>query len=128
MFFGRDLLHDPPDTFHALLNHNRDIGLFARDRMVVLGLQKTVEFYAGDPHVVNLELEPQPSAGRFGTGEGRRGDFSGGRRTLHEPPLSSRSVGQARRLSYRIIPASRGPLEGDHGQFPRKPRASPDVS
>ena len=62
MFFGRDLLHDPPDTFHALLNHNRDIGLFARDRMVVLGLQKTVEFYAGDPHVVNLELKPHPSA------------------------------------------------------------------
>jgi phosphoglycerol transferase MdoB-like AlkP superfamily enzyme len=62
LFFGRDLLHDPPDTFHALLNHNRDIGLFARDRLVVLGLQKAVEFYAGDPHVVNLELEPQPSA------------------------------------------------------------------
>ena len=62
MFFGRDLLHDPPDTFHALLNHNRDIGLFARDQMVVLGLQKAVEFYAGDPHVVNLELKPQPSA------------------------------------------------------------------
>ena len=61
MFFGRDLLRDPPDTFHALLNHNRDIGLFARDRMVVLGLQKTVEFYAGDPHVVNLELTPQPT-------------------------------------------------------------------
>jgi phosphoglycerol transferase MdoB-like AlkP superfamily enzyme len=61
LFFGRDLLHDPPDTFHALLNHNRDIGLYARDRMVVLGLQKTVEFYAGDPHVVNLELLPQPS-------------------------------------------------------------------
>jgi len=63
MFFGRDLLHDPPETFHALLNHNRDIGLFARDRLVVLGLQMTVEFYAGDPHVVNLTLLPQPTAG-----------------------------------------------------------------
>ena len=49
-------------TFHALLNHNRDIGMFARDRLVVLGLQKTVEFYAGDPHVVNLALLPQPPA------------------------------------------------------------------
>jgi len=28
----------------------------------VLGLQKSVEFYAGDPHAVNLELLPQPSA------------------------------------------------------------------
>ncbi|MFZ1072829.1 MAG: LTA synthase family protein [Verrucomicrobiia bacterium] len=62
LFFGRDLLHDPPDTFHALLNHNRDIGLFARDRLVVLGLQKTVKFYAGNPHVVNLGVQPQPSA------------------------------------------------------------------
>jgi phosphoglycerol transferase MdoB-like AlkP superfamily enzyme len=60
MFFGRDLLHDPPETFHALLNHNRDVGMFAQDRMVVLGLQKTVEFYAGDPHSVNLELKPPP--------------------------------------------------------------------
>jgi phosphoglycerol transferase MdoB-like AlkP superfamily enzyme len=61
MFFGRDLLHDPPETFHALLNHNRDIGMFADSRMVVLGLQKSVEFYAGDPHAVNLQLTPQPS-------------------------------------------------------------------
>ena len=61
LFFGRDLLHDPPETFHALLNHNRDIGMFAQNRMVVLGLQKAVEFYAGDPHVVNLQLTPAPS-------------------------------------------------------------------
>jgi phosphoglycerol transferase MdoB-like AlkP superfamily enzyme len=62
MFLGRDLLHDLPETFHALLNHNRDIGLFTRDQLVVLGLQKTVEFYSGDPQVVNLELNPHPSA------------------------------------------------------------------
>jgi phosphoglycerol transferase MdoB-like AlkP superfamily enzyme len=61
LFLGRDLLHGPPDTFHALLNHNRDIGMFAKDRMVVLGLQKAVEFYAGNPHAVNLELTPQPT-------------------------------------------------------------------
>ena len=62
MFFGRDLLHDPPETFHALLNHNRDIGMFAQNRMVVLGLQRAVEFYAGDPHEVNLQLTTQPTA------------------------------------------------------------------
>ena len=61
LFLGRDLLRDPPDSFHALLNHNRDIGMFAHDRMVVLGLQKAVEFYAGNPHAVNLELTPQPT-------------------------------------------------------------------
>jgi arylsulfatase A-like enzyme len=62
LFFGRDLRHDPPEGGRAPLNHNRDIGMFANDRMVVLGLQKAVEFYAGDPHIVNLELKPQPSA------------------------------------------------------------------
>jgi phosphoglycerol transferase MdoB-like AlkP superfamily enzyme len=61
LFLGRDLLRDSPDTFHALLNHNRDIGMFAQDRMVVLGLQKAVEFYAGNPHAVNLELTPHPT-------------------------------------------------------------------
>ena len=61
MFFGRDLLHDSPDNGWALINHNRDIGMYQQSRMAVLGLQKKVEFYTGDPHVVNLELTPQPS-------------------------------------------------------------------
>lgn len=62
MFFGRDLLHDPPDEDRALLNHNRDIGMFSHNRMVVLGLQKTVEYYAGDPKKTNLKpvLKPTP--------------------------------------------------------------------
>jgi phosphoglycerol transferase MdoB-like AlkP superfamily enzyme len=55
LFFGRDLLKDPPDAARALLNHNRDIGMFAQDRMVVLGLQKVVEFYQGDPKVAELK-------------------------------------------------------------------------
>jgi phosphoglycerol transferase MdoB-like AlkP superfamily enzyme len=59
MFFGRDLLHDPPDGGRPLINHNRDIGMYVSGRMVVLGLQKTVGFYTGDPHVVNLEPTPQ---------------------------------------------------------------------
>jgi phosphoglycerol transferase MdoB-like AlkP superfamily enzyme len=61
LFLGRDLLRDPPDTLRALLNHNRDVGLFARDRLVVLGLQKKVEFYAGNPHRVELQPVPQPT-------------------------------------------------------------------
>jgi arylsulfatase A-like enzyme len=55
LFFGRDLLKDPPEGARALLNHNRDIGLFARDRMVVLGLQKAAEFYEGEPKVAELK-------------------------------------------------------------------------
>ncbi|MFZ1036587.1 MAG: sulfatase-like hydrolase/transferase, partial [Smithella sp.] len=61
MFFGRDLLRSRPEEGRALLNHNRDIGLLARDRMVVLGLKQTVEFYQGDPKVVDMSLLPHPT-------------------------------------------------------------------
>ncbi|HLP77748.1 MAG TPA: LTA synthase family protein, partial [Candidatus Paceibacterota bacterium] len=39
IFFGRDLFNDPTEHTHALLNHNRSIGIFADARMVILGLQ-----------------------------------------------------------------------------------------
>jgi phosphoglycerol transferase MdoB-like AlkP superfamily enzyme len=65
MFFGRDLLNDPPETARALLNHNRDIGMFAHDRMVVLGLEKTVEYYKGNPKVTDLQLVSAPGAPFF---------------------------------------------------------------
>ena len=61
MFFGRDLLHLPPEAGRAFLNHNRDIGMLTRDRMAVLGLNKTVEFYQGEPKVVNMTLLKQPT-------------------------------------------------------------------
>ena len=54
LFLGRDLLKAPPAGGRVLLNHNRDIGLFARDRLVVLNLRKTSEFYQGDPQQVGL--------------------------------------------------------------------------
>jgi phosphoglycerol transferase MdoB-like AlkP superfamily enzyme len=54
LFFGRDLLHSPPEGGRALLNHNRDIGLLVEDRMVVLGLMQTVEFYQGNPKQVEM--------------------------------------------------------------------------
>jgi phosphoglycerol transferase MdoB-like AlkP superfamily enzyme len=60
MFFGRDVLNGSPDEGRALLNHNRDIGMFANDRMVVLGLQKTVEFYEGNPKAAGLALVTKP--------------------------------------------------------------------
>ncbi|HVU08800.1 MAG TPA: LTA synthase family protein [Verrucomicrobiae bacterium] len=62
MFFGQDLLHEPADNARALLNHNRDIGVFANGRMVVLGLQKSVEFYEGDPKITTIEPNAQPSS------------------------------------------------------------------
>jgi phosphoglycerol transferase MdoB-like AlkP superfamily enzyme len=61
MFFGRDLLTDQPSKGRAVLNHNRDIGLLAHDRLVVLGLMKTDEFYAGDPKVAEINPLTTPS-------------------------------------------------------------------
>jgi phosphoglycerol transferase MdoB-like AlkP superfamily enzyme len=61
MFFGRDLLQDPPENGRAVLNHNRDVGMFAHDRMAVLGLQKSVEFYEGNPKVAEIKPATQPS-------------------------------------------------------------------
>jgi arylsulfatase A-like enzyme len=61
MFFGRDLLRSRSGEGRALLNHNRDIGLLARDRLVVLGLKQTVEFYQGDPKVVDMSPLPHPT-------------------------------------------------------------------
>jgi phosphoglycerol transferase MdoB-like AlkP superfamily enzyme len=62
MFFGRDLLTSPPEDGRAFLNHNRDIGMLAHDRMVVLGLMQTVEFYRGNPKEVEMSLLDQPTA------------------------------------------------------------------
>ncbi len=61
LFFGRDLLNCSPAQGRALLNHNRDIGLLAHDRLVVLGLMKNNEFYGGDPKQVEMELLPKPA-------------------------------------------------------------------
>jgi phosphoglycerol transferase MdoB-like AlkP superfamily enzyme len=60
LFFGRDLLKCPLDQGQALLNHNRDIGMLAADRLVVLGLRQTVEFYGGNPKQVEMKLLPNP--------------------------------------------------------------------
>jgi phosphoglycerol transferase MdoB-like AlkP superfamily enzyme len=61
LFFGHDLLKCSPKDGRALLNHNRDIGLLAGDRLVVLGLMQTVEFYAGDPKLVDMKPLTQPN-------------------------------------------------------------------
>ncbi len=55
MFFGRDLLKEPGAPARVLINHNREIGLYAQERLVTLGLMQNVEYYRGDPKVVDLE-------------------------------------------------------------------------
>ena len=61
LFFGRDLLKMKPEEGRVLLGHNRDIGLLSQDRMVVLGLMNTEEFYQGNPKEVDMSLLTEPS-------------------------------------------------------------------
>jgi phosphoglycerol transferase MdoB-like AlkP superfamily enzyme len=61
LFFGRDLLEQPAADGRVLVNHNRDIGLLTRERLVVLGLRNTVEFYAGDPKQGELKPIAEPA-------------------------------------------------------------------
>lgn len=60
LFFGRDLLNGNPAHERVLINHNRSIGLWAKERMIVLGLQKSVEFYEGDPKKVEVKTLASP--------------------------------------------------------------------
>ncbi|NOS71770.1 MAG: sulfatase-like hydrolase/transferase [Verrucomicrobia bacterium] len=61
LFFGRDLLNSDEKNSRAVLNHNRDIGQFAGERLAVLGLKQNVELYAGNPKVA--EIKPVSSPG-----------------------------------------------------------------
>ena len=61
MFFGRDLLKSPPEGDRALLNHNRDIGMYTPGQLVVLGLRQAVEYYEGDPKQAELKPAAQPT-------------------------------------------------------------------
>src|SRR5205814_5828407 len=56
MFFGRDLLLSKPEEGRVLLHHNRDIGMMAHHRLVVLGLMQTSECYQGDPKIADIGL------------------------------------------------------------------------
>jgi phosphoglycerol transferase MdoB-like AlkP superfamily enzyme len=61
LFFGRDLLKEQPDAGRVFINHNRDIGIMEKQRLVVLGMQKTEEFYSGDPKVANMQPLNKPA-------------------------------------------------------------------
>lgn len=61
MFFGHDMLNCQPEDGRAFLNHNRDIGMLAHDRLVVLGLMDAVQFYQGDPKAVDMSLLTKPA-------------------------------------------------------------------
>ena len=61
MFFGQDLFQCRAEEGRVLLNHNRDIGMLLHDRLVVLGLMRSVEFYTGNPKRVEMTPLGQPT-------------------------------------------------------------------
>lgn len=65
MFFGRDLLRGPPEANLALFNHNRDIGIYQNERLIVYGMRKGIEYYEGNPRIVDLKRLPKPGAAEF---------------------------------------------------------------
>ncbi len=60
LFFGRDLLHTPTTNGFVLINHNRDIGMFKDNRLVVLNLNKKVEFFQGNPKKEEMTRNDHP--------------------------------------------------------------------
>ncbi|MGC9036903.1 MAG: LTA synthase family protein [Verrucomicrobiia bacterium] len=60
LFFGRNLLKLNDDNGRSLLHHNRDIGLYEKDHLVVLGLNKSVEYYHGNPKIQVPEKVKNP--------------------------------------------------------------------
>jgi phosphoglycerol transferase MdoB-like AlkP superfamily enzyme len=62
-FFGRDLLK--PHKKFAVLNHNRDIGMYRDGHLVVLNLNKKSEYFHGDPKTGTLKSWSIPDATDF---------------------------------------------------------------
>jgi phosphoglycerol transferase MdoB-like AlkP superfamily enzyme len=61
LFFGRDLLKMQPEDGRVFLGHNRDIGMLSHDRLVVLGMMQTDQFYEGDPKKVDVSILQHPT-------------------------------------------------------------------
>ena len=60
VFFGCDLLKDPQSRRRVLLHHNRSVGIYAEERLVVFSMNKKREYYSGDPKLGQLQLVPAP--------------------------------------------------------------------
>ena len=61
-FFGRDLLKDPDEGRRVLLHHNRSVGIYADERLVIFSLNRRVEYFAGNPKTGQMKLVPEPDA------------------------------------------------------------------
>lgn len=58
-FFGRDLLNTPTLHGRVLLHHNRSVGIYSEQRLVVFNLNKQVDYFTGDPKREGLRRMPE---------------------------------------------------------------------
>lgn len=49
VFFGHDIINAPARTHRALLHHNRSIGIYRDEHLVIFGLNKEIEYWLGNP-------------------------------------------------------------------------------
>ena len=63
MFFGHDLLRQTdPAASRCLMHHNRSIAIYRDGRQVVLGLNKEVEYWVGNPRIPDLVRTTEPDS------------------------------------------------------------------
>lgn len=62
MFFGRDLLKEGTGPGRVLMHHNRSIGVFGLDRLVVFGLNRQVTAWSGNLKSTELTPLEEPDA------------------------------------------------------------------
>lgn len=61
-FFGHDLLKEPNAPGRVLLHHNRSVGIYSDERLVVFSLNRQKEYYAGNPKAGQMQRVPKPDA------------------------------------------------------------------
>lgn len=59
-FFGRDLLKWPELPGRCLVHHNRSVGIYSDRRLVVLSLNRKLEYFEGDPKREQMRRVAEP--------------------------------------------------------------------
>lgn len=61
-FFGQDLLRLATGRERVLLHHNRSVGIYRDERLVVFNLNKQIEYFQGNPKHGQMRLMDVPDA------------------------------------------------------------------
>ncbi len=61
-FFGQDLLRQPEARSRVLLHHNRSVGIYRDQHLVIFSLNKKIEYFRGNPKVEQMRRVDAPDA------------------------------------------------------------------